>query len=102
MRIKPGVQLSGLKPEMILALLIVEPILVSFGQDLVVTSATDSKHSKNSRHYIGYGADLRSRDIPEPARDEAAREMSAALGSEFYVAFEINHFHIQFNGSPRK
>ena len=101
MKIKSGVQVCGLQPEMVLALMIVQPILVSYGQELVITSATDSQHSKKSRHYIGYGLDLRSRDIPENAREPVAQEMSAALGSEYYVAFEVHHFHIQFNGSPR-
>jgi conjugal transfer mating pair stabilization protein TraG len=100
-KIKAGVQMSGIKPEMTLALQIVEPILISYGQELVITSATDSQHSKKSRHYIGYGLDLRSRDIPEEAREGVAQEMSEALGSEYYVVFEVHHFHVQFNGSPR-
>ena len=101
MKIKAGVQIAGIQPEMTLALQIVEPILISYGQELVITSATDSQHSKKSRHYIGYGLDLRSRDISEEARDSVAQEMSEALGSEYYVAFEVHHFHLQFNGSPR-
>lgn len=86
---------------MILALTVVHGILMKHGQELVITSCTDSQHSKNSRHYVGYGLDLRSRDVPVEAREDVAQEMSAALGSEFYVAFEVHHFHIQFNGSPR-
>lgn len=101
MKIKASVQIAGIQPEMLLALSIVEPILESHGQEGVITSCTDSQHSKNSRHYIGYGLDLRSRDIRAEDIDAVAQEMSDALGSEFYCAFEVNHFHIQFNGSPR-
>jgi hypothetical protein len=101
MRIKSGVQIGGLQPEMILALIIVEPILKKHGQELVLTSGTDSQHSSKSRHYIGYGTDIRSRDIPKEIRDSVAEEMSRALGTEFYVKFEVHHYHIQFNGSPR-
>ena len=101
MKIKSGIQLSGLKPEMIIAILIVEPILDKYDQPLGITSATDSQHSKTSRHYIGYGLDLRSRNIRDEDIDAVSQEMSDALGSEVYGAFEVNHFHIQFNGSPR-
>ena len=101
MKIKDGVQVGGLQPEMILALIIVEPILLDYGQELVITSATDSQHSSKSRHYIGYGLYLRSRDVPEADRDLVVNEMSADMGSEYYVAFETHHFHIQFDGSPR-
>lgn len=99
MKIKSDVKLLGFKPEMIIALLISEPILATYGQELVVTSGTDSKHSKNSRHYIGYGVDLRSRDIDPEEIDACSAELTNALGSEFYCAYEHNHFHIQFNGT---
>ena len=101
MRIKAGVPVGGIQPEMTLALMIIEPILLKHGQELVVTSCTDSQHSNNSRHYIGYGLDLRSRDVPEAARERVAQDMRDVLGAEYYVAFEVHHFHIDFRGSPR-
>jgi hypothetical protein len=102
MKIKAGVQVGGLQPEMTLALMIVEPILKFWGQELVITSATDSQHSNMSRHYVGYGLDIRSRDIKKESGDAVVREMQTALGNEYYVAFEVHHFHLQFNGSPRQ
>lgn len=101
MELKQGVQLAGMQPEMLIALLVITPILSKNGQELVITSAVDSKHSRKSRHYIGYGIDVRSRDIPEDAIETVTAELSSALGSEFYVAFEKDHFHIQFNGTAR-
>ena len=101
MKIKSGVQVGGIQPEMILALMVAEPILEDYGQDLVITSCTDSQHSKNSRHYIGYGLDLRSRDVQTSDISLLVDDLKLALGSEYYVAFETHHFHIQFNGSPR-
>lgn len=86
---------------MLVALSVIAPILESHGQELVVTSAVDSKHSKKSRHYIGYAVDVRSRDIPDDAVESVTIELSKALGSEFYLAFEKDHYHIQFNGTAR-
>ena len=99
MKIKSDVQLMGLRPEMIIAMMIAEPILERHGQEIVITSGTDSKHSKNSRHYIGCGIDLRSRDIDPDNIDACEAELKEALGKEFYCAFERDHFHIQFNGT---
>jgi hypothetical protein len=99
MRIKKGVSIQGLKPEIVIALQIAENILDSYEQDCVITSGTDSKHSKKSRHYIGYAVDLRSRDCTNPV--ECAKSLQSALGSEYYCAFETDHFHIQFDGSVR-
>lgn len=103
MRIKPGVSILGLKPEMLVVLMVAEPIIKRYTPEgLVITSGVEGKHSKKtSKHYVGYGLDLRSRDINAEFREEVAQKISEALGPEFYVAFEKDHFHISFNGSMR-
>ncbi len=98
MKIKPGVRLNGLRVEMMVALMIIEPILKRYQQELVITSALDSKHSNRSRHYVGHGLDVRTRDIVGDV-NEVVDKIKADLGSEYYVAFEKNHIHISFNGS---
>jgi len=84
---------------MVVALMIIEPILRLYKQECVITSGTDSKHSKNSRHYVGLAVDVRTRDIDPEDIYDCEEEIRHSLGSEFYVAFERNHFHIQFNGT---
>ncbi len=100
MKIKEGVSLLGFHPEMLVALMIADKILDRYGAKTVITSGVEGTHSKKtSKHYVGYGLDLRSRDVAEDERQDCADEISAALGDEFYCAFEINHFHISYNGS---
>lgn len=102
MKIKSGVSLLGIKPEMFVALMIADKIIDRYGAQTVITSGVEGKHSKKtSKHYCGYGIDLRSRDIPEDEREDCAEDIRNALGSEFYVAFEVSHFHISFDGSVR-
>lgn len=102
MKIKSGVSLLGLKPEMIVALIIADKIIDRYGAKCVITSGVEGKHSKKtSKHYCGYGLDLRSRDIAEDEREDCAEDIRDALGSEYYVAFEVNHFHISFDGSVK-
>ena len=97
--IKQGVRLIGLQPQMVLAYTLIRPLLESYGQEAVITSISDGKHSKTSRHYVGLGMDIRTRDL-EPADIPAVVDgIVKLLGSEFYVAFETNHIHIQWNGT---
>lgn len=85
---------------MVLALMIVDPIIEKHGQECVLTSGVEGKHSKKtSKHYAGCGTDLRSRDMPDKNIKSCVDDMKEALGEEFYVAFEGNHFHISYNGS---
>ncbi len=83
--------------QVVLALMIIKPILLEHGQELVVTSVSDGKHSRNSKHYIGQAFDIRTWNLDD--REEATREIQDALGDEFYVKLETDHIHIQFNGS---
>ncbi len=103
MKIKDDVSILGMHPEMIIALMIADKIIDKYGARCVITSGVEGKHSKKtSKHYVGYGLDLRSRDVAEDERQDCADEIGAALGTEFYCAFEINHFHISYNGSIKE
>mgnify|MGYP001825392817 CR=1 FL=1 len=100
MRVKRGVSLKVLQPQMVLASQIVEPILNRYGQEGVITSGCEGVHSKNSKHYIGYALDFRHRDMDsEMTKRRAAKEMQEALGAEYYVMYEDSHIHVQYNGS---
>ena len=100
MKIKAGVSLLGFQPEMVVALMIAAPILEAHGQECVITSGVEGEHSKKtSKHYVGFGLDLRTRDISNDEAGDAAFDIRKALGDEFYVAFEKNHIHISYNGS---
>lgn len=102
MKIKGDVSLLGFHPEMLVALMIADKIIETYGAPTVITSGVEGTHSKKtSKHYVGYGLDLRSRDVPEDKRHECADKIGAALGPEFYCAFEVNHFHISYNGSVK-
>ena len=105
MKIKAGVSILGLKPEMLLALMVADKIISKYllgDFETVITSCVEGKHSKKtSKHYCGYGVDLRSRNVAESERSACATEIGDALGPEFYVAFEKDHFHISFNGSVK-
>jgi hypothetical protein len=68
---------------------------------IVVTSANDSTHSANSRHYTDEALDIRTKNLPSEA---AARQLVVALREELGPAFTVlyegagtpnAHLHLQ-------
>ncbi len=96
MRLKRGVKLNGMSPQILLAIMVAEPIFAKYQkQELVVTSVTDSKHGRGSKHYIGNAVDLRTRNLSNPTAVEI--HLASALGPEFDVVLESNHLHIEWD-----
>lgn len=97
MKLIDTVSLVNLQPQIVLALMILEPIVKRYGDELVVTSVNDGKHSsRNSKHYIGLAVDIRTWFAEDKTVLE--REIREALTPEFYVQLEPTHLHIQYNG----
>ena len=96
MRLKRGVRVLGIRPELVLALVAAEPIFAKKGVELVVTSVIDGRHSVGSLHYTGAAIDLRSRDLTDKDKEEVKVQLVHALGMDYDVLLESNHFHIEF------
>lgn len=96
MRIKHDVKLTGLQPQMVLAFVIASEIYEKHGVECVMTSGIEGKHGLHSRHYIGFAIDTRKRDFNQGHLKAVLSELKHALGPEFYVRLEHNHFHISF------
>jgi hypothetical protein len=95
--LKPGVKLCGVSPEIVLALQVCETIYRQFGYELTVTSIRDGKHKNNSLHYVGKAVDLRTRNVDSDMREKLRVALQAALGAEFDVILEKDHFHCEFD-----
>ena len=73
-RIKPGVSIRGISPEMSVCIQVVEGFYARKGAgDLWITSCTEGKHRRGSLHYIGNAIDTRIWSIAERSRDQFAR-----------------------------
>jgi hypothetical protein len=97
MKLKEGVKVLGMQPEIVLAIMICESIYAKYNIEMVITSITDSKHSTYSRHYQGFAFDLRTRNIPSKETEEKImREIKTSLTKDFNVLNEGDHFHIGF------
>ena len=96
-RIKKGVNISGIQSEMVLGINIAEKIFNKHNVDLVITSCTDGSHSRGSLHYVGFAIDARSRDITDDnEKINVQAELQDALGNQFDIVIESTHYHIEF------
>ena len=97
MQIKPnaGIKFRGVAPELVLALQIADGVWQDLGQELIITSLVNGKHSHGSLHYIGHAADLRSRYFADKGVTAAAM-LKARLSDEFDVVVEKTHIHLEF------
>lgn len=95
MMIKEGVAIAGVRPEIIIALQIVEPILESYGQELVITSCMEGKHKRGSAHYTGRAVDLRIWNITDA--EACVRVCKNKLGDNYDIILEGNHIHLEFD-----
>lgn len=94
--IKSGVNITGLRPEIVLAASIIQNIFRSYGAEFVITSALDGDHMNGSLHYSGAAIDIRTRHLSKFTQDKIFSQISEALGPQFDAIHESNHFHIEF------
>ena len=67
----------------------------------VITSAVDGKHSKGSKHYIGYALDIRSRNMTSNGKLSCTKQLKVKLGNEFDIVLEKDHIHLEFDPESR-
>jgi hypothetical protein len=100
-KLKPGVSLKGMQPQVVLAALIVESIYASHSAVCTITSCNDSVHSTNSLHYNGLALDFRTKDYTQD-KQQLLAEIIVALGAEFDVLLESEgkdneHLHVEYD-----
>lgn len=94
MLIKPGVKLTGIRSEILLAAVVAEGVYRNEGQQCMITSALDGKHMDNSLHYSGQAIDLRIAGLKDAK--STADAIRVALGAEFDVILESDHIHVEY------
>lgn len=95
--IKEGVRLSGIRPEMAIALQVAASAYAEMGHDAIVTSVCEGQHGRGSRHFSGCAIDLRTRHVDADVQMILAKKVGAALGDDFDVVLESTHLHIEFD-----
>ena len=101
MKFKQGVNPFGIKSELLLALTVADSVWARNGQELVITSLNDGKHSQTSLHYAGCAADLRIWNFTDV--DAVAEILREDLGRnpDFDVVVETDHIHLEYQPKYR-
>ena len=94
--LKPGVRITGMRPEILLAAVAAMEAYKAVGHDLMVTACVDGKHMAGSLHYAGAAIDLRTRDVAPADVQKLITQIKACLGDDFDVLLEVDHLHIEF------
>ncbi len=94
--IKTGVRVFGLRPEILLAVVVAEGIWREFGVDLVLTAGIDGAHVEGSFHYSGNAVDLRTNNLPTDQTGLVLGKLSDRLGADYFAQIESDHIHVQF------
>ncbi len=101
-RLKAGVSLRDLQPQVVLGLMLVEQAFAAAGAECIVTSVNDGQHKADSFHYRGLAADLRIKHIHPDRKAAVVAHMTNLLGPEWDVLWESQglaneHVHIEFD-----
>ena len=103
MKLKHGVRIADLTPQMALAAIVVREVYRDLdpGCSCTITSANDSKHSDKSLHYSGRALDFRTHDFTGD-KQQLLYSLKEALGPEFDVLLEADgtpnqHIHIEWD-----
>lgn len=100
MKLKDNVKLLGIKPELLIAIIICNSIYQKFDIELVITSCVDGKHSKNSLHYSGNAVDIRISNIPtSEIKSKIFNEIKNSLTQDYDLIDEQTHFHLEYQPS---
>lgn len=97
MKIKQGVRIAGVKPELLFGLRVAESVYAKEGFELTVTAVVDGTHKVGSKHYVGMAADLRTIDLPVGAPARIVAALKAQIDQDFDIVLESDHIHLEYD-----
>ncbi len=89
-------RIHGLRPEMVVALIITKDAFMGRGANCVITSGIEGRHGRGSLHLVGAALDFRTGSMSREQVSEIAVEIRDGLGVDFDVVVESSHLHIEF------
>jgi len=96
---KKGVKIEGVRAEIAFIHPIVIHIVMKYDkvEGYVCTSVVEGKHKSGSRHYMGWGFDVRTRNMTLRDKKACFNDLKDALTDEFDVVWHETHIHIEFD-----
>lgn len=91
--LKEGVRLHGIRPEIVLAIVIAEGIWEEANETLVITSGIEGTHKHASLHYTGGAVNFRH---AAGLSNRVAHNLAHALGADYDVVVEETSVHVEW------
>lgn len=100
LKCKSTVTFSRFTPALVRILQVLLKADEIFPEDIIITSANDSKHKEGSAHYRDEAVDIRCNDRPKSVDLRLVEYLQLTLGHKFLVLYEYEgtpneHIHIQ-------
>lgn len=94
---KPGVSVNGIKKEIIAIIGFFSYVFESMGKPFVITSCTDGKHMKGSKHYSGNAIDIRICHLTQKEIDSLIRRFKLWYDKDYDIVLEKDHIHVEYD-----
>ena len=99
--IKLGVDVRGIQPEILLALIAASEVFSRYASKAIITSGLEGEHLEGSKHYDGQAIDLRIRHLDKRLWSIIAEDLEKALGPQYDVILEADKLHIHVEFDPK-
>lgn len=96
-QLKSKVKILGIKPELVLTLMLVNQVFLKYNLHMIITSMLDGQHSDGSLHPYGFAVDIRSRNISRDFIQKIVRDLKEMFDEQLDIVLESDHFHIEFD-----
>lgn len=95
---KQGVSVNGIKQQTIALIALLNTYFVFYiGKPFVVTSCTDGKHKKGSKHYDGLAIDIRTRHLNVTEINNLVLWFKSRHDKQFDMVVEKDHIHVEYD-----
>lgn len=100
MRYKTDVTGDGLQDIMKYCIRDLDMVFQRYGEEMVITSTTEGKHSAGSLHYQGLAIDIRIRSLRTRNVEDIINDIKQKLSlmsDKFQVIRELTHIHVEYD-----
>ena len=95
---KPGVSVYGIQKEIIQIIAIINTYFeLRMRKEFVITSCTDGKHMKNSKHYSGFAIDIRICHLSAIEIDNFIAWFRSHHDENYDIVRESDHIHVEYD-----
>jgi hypothetical protein len=91
---------AGVKPKALIIAAAAANVAETLKLTTVITSGSEGKHMRGSKHYSYAALDFRTRDWSHSTKQAFMTGIQSRLGPKYQLVLEKTHLHIEFDPRP--